>query len=81
MARNPFGDDDSGGRINPFGDEDDPAADPVRRIEQAASTFRNLRSAVGAEGMTGTGMRQVLDELSVVMRELARALRQRSPDA
>lgn len=76
MARNPFGDDDTG-RINPFGEDDDPAMDPVRRIEAAASKFRELRSQVGAEGMTGSGMRQVLDELSTVMRALSAALRER----
>ena len=75
MTRNPFGDDVQTGRVNPFGDDEDPTADPVRRIERAATTFRNLRGQVGAEGMTGQGMRQVLDELSAAMMAMARALR------
>lgn len=83
MAINPFGDEpaESGGpaesgRVNPFGDDEDPTADPARRLESAAARFRELRSHVGAEGMTGTGMRALLDELSTVMRVMARAFRE-----
>lgn len=79
MAKNPFGEDSGPARVNPFGDDDgdDPAADPVARIERAVTRIHTLRSQVGADGLTGQGTRQLLDELSTTMAAIARALRQR----
>jgi|GEM_PF-572468 len=74
---NPFGDEPAPRRVNPFGDDEDPLADPVRRVERAVVQIRNLKGQVGAEGMSGNGMRQLLDELAAAMDAIARALRER----
>lgn len=75
--RNPFGDDAPAGpgRVNPFGDDDDPAADPLIRLEHAARAIRGLRNQLGAEGLTLSAMRSLLDETAAGLDAAARALR------
>jgi len=76
MAKNPFGDDPPGGRrANPFGEEE--GLDPMRRLEGAAARLRTLRGRVGAEGMTGLDMRQLLDELAADLDAIAKLLAKR----
>ena len=76
MATNPF-DDDPGGlrKVNPFGEEE--GLDPMRRLEGAPARLRALRARVGAEGMTGLDMRQLLDELAADVEAMTRLLRER----
>lgn len=75
MAINPFGDDAETGpqRTNPFGD-DDGTLDPVERIGHAARKIRSLRTQMGAEGLTLSAMRTLIDELTASMDATARAL-------
>jgi hypothetical protein len=76
MAKNPFGDAPAGGRkANPFGEEE--GLDPMRRLEGAAARLRTLRGRVGAEGMTGLDMRQLLDELAGDLDAIVRLLAKR----
>lgn len=76
MSANPFGDDAPGPqRVNPFGDEDDPAADPMLRLEHAARAIRGLRTQLGAEGLPLSATRTLLDEIAAGLDAAARALR------
>ncbi len=79
MTRNPFGDDDeSRPRTNPFGDDLSGAGDPVSRIENAARKIRGLRTQMGAEGLTLSATRELIDELTAALDAAARALREKS---
>lgn len=77
-AKNPFGDDSlSPQRVNPFG-ENDPAVDlreSVNRIEHAARAVRRLKQQLGAEGLTLSATRELIDEVSQALDATARALR------
>ena len=76
MARNPFGDDATGAKkVNPFGEEAE--LEPMKRLEGAPARLRSLRARVGAEGMTGLDMRQLLDELANDIEAMTRLLRER----
>lgn len=78
MGRNPFGDDLSRpGRKNPFPDAEDTDTfdDSLGRIEHAARTVRRLKSQLGAEGLTLSATREMIDELSRALEATARALR------
>ena len=76
MAKNPFSDDTPAGRkVNPFGEDD--GLDPMKRLEGAPARLRVLRARVGAEGMTGLEMRQLLDELAADIEAMTRLLRER----
>ena len=73
MAKNPFGDEPGvPSRPNPFGEEE--GLDPMRRLEGAPARLRGLRARVGAEGMTGIDMRQLLDELAADIEAITRLL-------
>ncbi|HWV56556.1 MAG TPA: hypothetical protein VNZ57_03715 [Longimicrobiales bacterium] len=79
MPKNPFGDDFTPGRrpVNPFGDEvEAPGGDPVIRIEHASRRIRALRSQLGAEGLSPSATRELLDEIAVALESIARAFRQ-----
>lgn len=77
MPINPFGDDAGGPRrTNPFGD-DDGNLDPLERIEHAARKIRGLRTQMGAEGLTLSATRVLIDELAAAFDAAARALRER----
>lgn len=74
MAENPFGDEaPPRGPVNPFGD--DPAEDPARTIGEAAARIRRLRAQVGAEGLSLSGTRELLDQVARALDATARALR------
>jgi flagellin-like hook-associated protein FlgL len=79
MARNPFGDEAelSSQRGNPFGDEPEAGTveEAIGRIEHGARTVRRLKSQLGAEGLTLSATREMIDELSRSLDATARALR------
>jgi hypothetical protein len=79
MSRNnPFGDDLTGPRRrNPFGEDDggETVADAANRIEHAARKVRQLRTQMGAEGLTLSATRELIDELSASLDAMGRALR------
>jgi flagellin-like hook-associated protein FlgL len=78
MPNNPFGDEPaSKPRSNPFGDDGD-MNDPIGRIEHAARKIRRLRSQMGADGLTPSAARELIDELTSALDAAARALRDRS---
>ncbi|MGH7507765.1 MAG: hypothetical protein ACRELX_19080 [Longimicrobiales bacterium] len=75
--KNPFGDETPGPRrVNPFGDDEDPGGD-VSRIEHAARKIRSLKMQLGAEGLTLSATRELIDEVSAALDAAARALRDR----
>lgn len=75
-ARNPFEDEPiEARRQNPF-DDDGGDVDPVNRIENASRKIRRLRSQLGAEGMTLSATREMIDELTKALDATARALRE-----
>lgn len=78
MGKNPFGDGPvDRARVNPFGDaeQDVTPAEAATRIEQAARKIRNLRSQLGAEGLTLPATRDLIDEVATALEMSARALR------
>lgn len=80
MGKNPFGDDEvpASRPTNPFGDDDRESASPAESaaaIEHVAARIRRLRAQIGAEGMTASGSRELLDQLNDALRAVARALR------
>ncbi len=48
--------------------------DPVRRIRSAAVRIRTLRGQVGHDGLTPSGVRTLLDELTSALEAVAAAL-------
>ena len=83
MKRNPFGDDNaSAQRANPFGDVESTVspAEAATRIDQAARKIRNLRSQLGAEGLTLPATRELIDEVASALEASARAIRQMRSD-
>jgi hypothetical protein len=80
MVKNPFGDDDvpAAKGASPFGEDDREVATPgeaAAAIEHAAARIRRLRGQVGAEGMTASGSRELMDQLNEAFRAMARAFR------
>lgn len=77
--RKPFGEEPSPAlrRVNPFGEEVTTQApgEAADRIEQAARKIRGLRSQLGSEGLTLSGIRDLIDELAAALDAAARALR------
>ena len=53
------------------------APDPAHRIRAAATKIRALRSQVGHDGLTPSASRALIDELTTVLEEVARALEHR----
>jgi hypothetical protein len=80
LTKNPFGSDEPMGRQreNPFGDEPDPDTfdDALMRIEHAGRRIRNLRSQLGAEGLTLSATREMMTELGTALSSTARVLRE-----
>jgi hypothetical protein len=74
---NPFDEPFSPGRVNPFDDEEQPVTtdESIRRIEHAGRTVRRLKQQLGAEGLTLSATREMIDELSRALDATARALR------
>jgi hypothetical protein len=79
MGRNPFEDNaPTGPKQNPFGEDDRSAGTPeeaVARIEEAAKRIRLLRSRMGAEGLTLSATRELIDHLASALDATARVLR------
>lgn len=80
MAKNPFGDDVPTGhrRVNPFGDAGPTGTmeEALSRIEHSARAVRRLKTQLGAEGLTLSATRELIDELSLALDAAARALRE-----
>jgi flagellin-like hook-associated protein FlgL len=80
MAKNPFGDDEPGvpTRVNPFGDEPEPDNfdDALTRIEHAGRKIRQLRTQLGAEGLTISATREMMTQLGSALESTARALKE-----
>jgi flagellin-like hook-associated protein FlgL len=76
-AKNPFEGAGRGQRVNPFGDVEETGTteDAILRIEHAARTVRRLKSQLGAEGLTLSATREMIDELSKALDASARAFR------
>jgi len=49
-------------------------ADPAQRIRGSATRIRSLRTQVGHDGLTPAAARTLIDELTSVLEEVARAL-------
>ena len=78
MGKNPFGDDRGAPpKANPFGEteEDVSVSEAVARIEGAARKIRNLRSQLGAEGLSIPATRELIDEIAKALEASASALR------
>ena len=79
MAKNPFGDkpEFTPQRANPFGDGEEPTntEESIARIEHTARTVRRLKDRLGAEGLTLSATRELIDELSKALDATARVLR------
>lgn len=79
MSGNPFGEDPARPprRVNPFGDEpeDVDMETTISRIEHAGRTIRRLKGQLGAEGLTLSATRELIDEMSHALDAAARALR------
>ena len=76
--KNPFGDEPiKKEKLNPFGEtEDDGGVDgAANRIEHAARKIRLLRLQIGAEGLTLSATRDLIDEITASLDAMARALR------
>jgi hypothetical protein len=79
MSKNPFGDAETPGprRVNPFGEAggEEAVAEAVNRLEHAARKIRMLRTQMGAEGLTLSATRELIDEVTGSFDAAARALR------
>ncbi|HKJ91884.1 MAG TPA: hypothetical protein VJ957_01895 [Longimicrobiales bacterium] len=80
MGKNPFEDVPSSSKRNPFGDEDQAGApatpeEAIGRIEESARRIRLLRSRMGAEGLTLSATRELIDHLALALDAAARVLR------
>lgn len=81
MGNNPFGDDEPvlpSRPSNPFGEEDRETVTPgeaAASIEHAAARLRRLKGQVGAEGLTLSATRELMDQLDDALRAIARGLR------
>lgn len=67
MARNPFGDDEPRART---------PAEAAATIEHAAARIRRLKQQVGAEGLSLSATRELIDQLSSALDAAAGALRE-----
>jgi len=79
MKDNPFGEPYQGKqRVNPFGDEADDGGvlGAATRMDQAGRKIRQLKSQLGAEGLTLQATRELIDEISAALDAGARALRE-----
>lgn len=81
MAKNPFGDDVGPPRRgSPFDDEPDidTAEGAAVRLEHAARKVRQLRTQLGAEGLTLSATRELISELGAAFDAAAKGFRARS---
>ncbi|HEX6559864.1 MAG TPA: hypothetical protein VF021_10390 [Longimicrobiales bacterium] len=79
MNKNPFGEPYEGPkRVNPFGDASGSGAvdEAANRMDAAARKIRQLKTQMGAEGLSLTATRDLIDEVSAALDAAARALRE-----
>ena len=79
MKDNPFGEPYQGKqRVNPFGSdtEEGGVQGAATRMDQAGRKIRQLKSQLGAEGLTLQATRDLIDEISAALDAGARALRE-----
>jgi hypothetical protein len=79
VRKNPFGDDlPKKEKRNPFGEEegDEGVAGAAERVEHAARKIRLLRLQIGAEGLTLSATRDLIDEITASLDAMARALKE-----
>ena len=79
MKNNPFGEPyEPKPRQNPFGDDAGAATveEAAARMEAAARKIRQLKTQMGAEGLSLQATRDLIDEVSVSIDATARALRE-----
>ena len=79
MKDNPFGEPFQGKqRVNPFGEdaEEGGVQGAATRLDQAGRKIRQLKSQLGAEGLTLQATRDLIDEISAALDAGARALRE-----
>jgi hypothetical protein len=79
MKDNPFGEPYEGKqRVNPFGDDSslDSVQEAAIRMEQAGRKIRQLKTQLGAEGLTLQATRDLIDEISAALDAGARAVRE-----
>jgi hypothetical protein len=64
-------------RVNPFGDDTPSGStdESIRRIEHAARSVRRLKQLLGAEGLTLSATRELIDEVSKALDATAHVLR------
>ncbi len=81
MGKNPFdGEELSAGPVHPFGDDEPPPLDPgeaAATIEHSAARIRRLKQQVGAEGLSLSATRELIDQLTRALDAAAGALRNR----
>ena len=78
MTKNPFGDAyEPKQRVNPFGEgsDADSVEESAARMEAAARKIRQLKTQMGAEGLSLSATRDLIDEVSIAIDATARALR------
>lgn len=78
MSKNPFGEPyQPKQRVNPF--EDEPVEDSVEaaatRMDHAARKIRQLKTQMGAEGLSLGATRDLIDEMAAAIDAAAKALR------
>lgn len=77
--KNPFGDEPlpPAGPRNPFADHPDavPEGDPAATVEHLAARIRRLKAQVGADGLTPSATRELIDQLAGALDAIARGLR------
>ncbi len=79
MKNNPFGEPYEGKqRVNPFGEDEAAGSveEAAHRMEAAARKVRQLKTQMGAEGLTLQATRDLIDEVSAAIDAAARALRE-----
>lgn len=79
MKDNPFGEPFEGKhRVNPFGDDTSLGSvqEAAVRMDQAGRKIRQLKTQLGAEGLTLQATRDLIDEISAALDAGARALRE-----
>ena len=78
MKDNPFGEPyEAKQRVSPFGEDTSAGAveEAATRMDQAGRKIRQLKSQLGAEGLTLQATRDLIDEISAAFDAGARALR------
>ena len=76
---NPFGEPyETKPKLNPFGDDtgEGTVEEAATRMDHAARKIRQLKTQMGAEGLSLTATRDLIDEISTALDVCAKALRE-----